>query len=54
MWLGDCTFCVCSSSAPVIFLKYDRTRRVGNLAYGASYASSGQWRYVFATLVVCV
>ena len=53
MWFGDCTFCICSSSTPEMFLTYDRTCRVGNLACVASYAYSGQWRYVFATLVVC-
>ena len=53
MLFGDCTFCMCSSSTPEMFIKYDRTRRVGNLACVASYASTGQWRYLFATLVVC-
>ena len=53
MWFGDCTFCICSRSAPEMFFRYDRTRRVSNLACVASYASLGQWRYVFATLVVC-
>ncbi len=38
---GDCTFRICSSSALAMFLKYDRTRRVGNLACVASYASLG-------------
>jgi len=33
-----CTFCICSSSAPEMFLDYDRTRRVGNIACVASYA----------------
>ena len=41
MWFGDCTFFICSSSAPKMFLKCDITRRVGNLACVASYPSLG-------------
>ena len=41
IWLGDCTLCMCSSSTPGMFLKYDRTQRVGSLAREASKASSG-------------
>jgi len=36
IWLGDCTFCMCSSYASRMFLKYDRTRKVGSLAREAS------------------
>jgi hypothetical protein len=36
IWLGDYIFCICSSSAPGMFLKYDRTRRVGSRAWEAS------------------
>ena len=53
MWFGDYMFCICSSSAPKMFLKYDRTRKVDNLAYVAWYASLGQLCYVFGILVVC-
>jgi len=42
MWFGDCTFCICSNPAPEMLLKYDRMRRVGNLACVASYASLGR------------
>jgi hypothetical protein len=52
IWFGVCIFCMCSNSAHVMFLKYDNTRTVGNLACVASCASLSQWWYVFATLVV--
>jgi len=52
IWFGDCTLCMYSSSVPGMILRYDRTRRVGNLACVASCASLGQWWYMFATLVV--
>ncbi len=50
---GACMLCILSSSAPGMFRKYERTRRVGSLACVASCASLGQCRYVLATRVVC-
>jgi hypothetical protein len=49
---GVFIFCMCSNSAPGMFLTYDNTRRVGSLACVASCASLGQWWYVFASLVL--
>ena len=42
IWFGVCMLRMCSNSAPGTFLKYDNTRRVGNLACVASCASLGQ------------
>ncbi len=53
MWLGVCRLGMCSSSAPVMFWTYDRTRSVGSLAWLASKAFFGQCWYVFATRDVC-
>ncbi len=51
---GACMLCIFSSYASGMFLRYERTRRVCSLACVASCDSLGQWRYVFATRVVCV
>ncbi len=42
IWFGVCMFRMCYNSAPGMFLKYNSTRRVGNLACVASCASLGQ------------
>ncbi len=50
MWLGVCRVGMCSHSTPVMFWTYDSTLSIESLAWLlASYASSGQCWYVFAT-----
>ena len=41
IWFGVCMFCMCSNSAPGMFLMYDNTPRVGSIACVASCASLG-------------